>query len=114
MGKNPPSSMFYRTRLGAAAAAGMFIVCRCDLCRRSRFYLASDLAEIWHPDSFVAELFGGRCPRCSSPDFWRVRERYASNSDVGMLTVRRPAGVRRIQLWKDELYSAPEKKDVAR
>jgi hypothetical protein len=85
----------------------MFIVCRCNLCRRSRIYLATDLMELFHGDTFVAELFGGRCPRCQSGTFWRVRERYATNSDVGMLTVRRPAGIRKIQLWKDELYSAP-------
>ena len=35
----------------------------------------------------------------------------SSSSDVGMLQVRRPAGVRRIQLWRDELYSAPAKPD---
>jgi len=60
-----------------------------------------------HPDSFVRDLFGGRCPRCQSPNFWRVRERHATNSDVGMLTVRRLAGVKTTPLWRDELYSAP-------
>ena len=99
--------MNYRTRLGQAARHGMLIVCRCDLCQRSRIYLSTDLIEIYHPDTFVEELFDGRCPRCQCSDFWRVRERYTSDSDVGMLTVRRPAGVRRIQLWRDELYSGP-------
>lgn len=41
----------------------------------------------------------------------RVKERYTWDSDVGMLAVRRPAGVRSIQLWRDELYSAPPKPD---
>lgn len=109
MTNSPRSQMSYRTRLAPAAALGMFIVCRCDLCRRSRIYLATDLLEVFHPESVVVELFDGRCPRCHSSDFWHVRERYASDSDVGMLTVRRPAGVRRIQLWRDELYSAPAK-----
>ena len=103
--------MFYRTRLGAAAAAGMFVVCSCQLCRRQRIYLATDLLEIYHGDTFVRDLFGGRCPRCDSADFWRVRERHATNSDVGMLTVRRLAGVRTTPLWRDELYSAPPKGD---
>jgi len=106
MGKNPPSSMFYRTRLGDAAASGMLIVCSCQLCRRSRIYLATDLLEIYHPDSFVRELFGGRCPRYPIADFWRAHERHATNSDAGMLTVRRLAGVRTTPLWRDELYSA--------
>jgi hypothetical protein len=33
--------------LGDAAGAGMLLSCRCDLCRRTRIYLASDLAEIY-------------------------------------------------------------------
>jgi hypothetical protein len=110
MGKNPPSSIFYRTRLGQAAAANMLIVARCNLCRRSRIYVAADLVPLYGPDTFVFEMFQGRCPRCGSGDFWSVHERYACDADVGMLTVRRPAGVRTIQLWKDELYSAPAKK----
>ena len=110
MSNAPPSSIFYRTRLGQAAAAGMLIACRCNLCRRSRVYLASDLVPLYGEQAFVFELFEGRCPRCGSADFWSVWERHARNSDVGMLTVRRPAGVKTIQLWRDELYSAPSKK----
>ena len=103
--------MNYRPRIGQAASAGNFVICRCDLCRRSQVYLATDLVEIYHPDVFLDDLFGGRCPRCASSSFWHIRERYASDSDVGRLMVRRPAGVRRIQLWRNELYSAPAKKE---
>lgn len=99
----------YRPKLRDAAAAGMLLVCRCDLCRRSRIYLATDLADVFNPEMFLEDLFHGRCPKCGSGNFWRVRERHAWDSDVGMLVVRRPAGVRRIQLWRDELYSAPTK-----
>lgn len=109
MSNSPPSREFYRPRIGKAADAGLLIVCRCDLCRRTRIYLATDLVEIYHRDCFLEDLFGGRCPRCQSGGFWHVRERYPSDSDVGKLPVRRPAGVRRIQLWRDELYSAPAK-----
>ena len=109
MTNTPPSREFYRPRIGQAARAGLFIVCKCYVCRRSQVYLATDLVEIYHPDLFLEDLFGGRCPRCHSGGSWRVRQRYPSSSDVGMLQVRRPAGVRRIQLWKDELYSAPAK-----
>jgi hypothetical protein len=85
----------------------MLLSCRCDLCRRTRIYLASDLVELYGPALYIEDLFDGRCPACGSGNFWRVRERHAWDSDVGMLVVRRPAGVRRIQLWRDELYSAP-------
>jgi len=51
-----------------AAAAGMLIACRCNLCRRSRVYLASDLVPIFGPAAYVFELFDGRCPRSGSAD----------------------------------------------
>lgn len=107
MTSSPPSSEFYRPRIGQAAAAGLLITCRCYVCRRFRAYIATDLLEIYHPDTFLEDLFGGRCPRCSSSNSWRVRQRYPSNADVGMLTVRRYVGFRRVNLWRDELYSAP-------
>jgi hypothetical protein len=109
MTNSPRSQMNYHPRIGQSADDRLLIVCRCDLCRRTRIYLATDLVEIYHPDTFLADLFGGRCPRCESSNFWHVRQRFPSNSDVGMLKVRRPAGVKRIQLWRDELYSAPPK-----
>lgn len=84
----------------------MFLVCRCNLCRRTRVYLASDLLELYG-NIYREDLFGGRCPKCQSGGFWKVTERYAWDSDVGMLTVRRPAGKRVTVLWRDELYSAP-------
>lgn len=113
MSNSPPSSEFYRPRLGQAAAAGLFIVCKCYVCRRSVVYLAADLVELYGDQQWLEDLFGGRCPRCQSRTSWRVRQRYPSTADVGMLCVRRPAGVRRIQLWKDELYSVPPKKTGA-
>ncbi len=104
MGQNPRSGLNYRCRLHQAAAVGMLIVPRCKSCRRARHYLASDLLEVYNPDAFVEELFGTRCPNCGSIDSFRVRERYANSDDVGHTLIRRPAGVRQIQLWKDEFY----------
>ncbi len=68
MGRNPPSSLFYRMRVRQASSAGMLIVAHCILCRRSVTYLASDLVTIYSPDAYVEELFGGRCPRCGTGD----------------------------------------------
>lgn len=111
MPNSPPSSMFYRPRLGAASDKGLILVARCNLCQRARAYLASDLLQIYGRETFLDDLFGGYCPRCGRSDFWRVRQRYPSNSDVGMLVVRRLAGTRTTHLWRDELYSAPAKDD---
>lgn len=73
-------------------------------------YLATDFVEIgYHPDMFLEDLFNGQCPRCKSGGFWSVKERHPAASDVGLLVVRRPGGVRRTQLWKNELYSAPKR-----
>ena len=94
----------YRPCLGDVARASMLLVCHCNLCRRTRVYAASELVEIYGPALFLEDLFGGQCPKCQSGGDWRVRERYAWDSDVGMLTVRRPAGVRRIQLWRDRSH----------
>lgn len=105
MSKTPRFGLNYCTRLGQAATAQMLIVAQCKLCQRSRHYLASDLLECGYaPNLFVEELFGSRCPHCGSPNFFRVRERYPNSDDVGHTVIRRPAGERRIQLWKDEYY----------
>lgn len=47
----------------------MLLVCRCDLCQRSRVYVASDLVGIYSEALFLEDLFGGRCPACQSPGF---------------------------------------------
>ena len=106
MSNSPPSSMFYRPRLGQAAAENLFIVCRCGLCRRQRVYLASDLVQVYHPEIYLDDLFGGRCPKCGKSDYWRVKQRYPISDDVGTTVVRRLAGFKRTNLWRDELYSA--------
>ncbi|ODT74488.1 MAG: hypothetical protein ABS76_36870 [Pelagibacterium sp. SCN 64-44] len=112
MSNSPPSSEFYRPRLGQAADTGLLLVAKCNMCRRARAYLATDLLQIYHRDTFLDDLFDGRCPRCGRSDFWRVRQRYPSNSDVGMLVVRRLAGTKTTHLWRDELYSAPVRTNI--
>src|SRR5690606_32882659 len=83
MGKNPPSSLFYRMRVRQAASAGMLVVAHCILCRRQITYLASDLVTVFPPEAYIEELFGGACPRCGTSDFWSVRERYPHSDDAG-------------------------------
>ena len=112
MSNSPPSSMFYRPRIRTAAEEGLLIVCKCSFCRRQRVYLATDLVQVYHPEIFLDDLFGGRCPACGKSDNWRVKQRYPISDDVGATVVRRLAGVRRTHLWRDELYSAPPKPPV--
>ena len=103
--------MFYRPRIRTAADEGLFIVCKCSLCRRQRVYLATDLVQVYHPDIYLDDLFGGRCPKCGKSDFWRVKQRYPISDDVGYTVVRRLAGFRKVNLWRDELYSASKPPD---
>ena len=85
----------------------MLIVARCLLCRRTVHYLATDLVTVYNGELYVSDLFGGCCPKCGAGDFWSVRERYPNSDDVGHLRIRRPAGVRTTQLWRDEYYGPP-------
>ena len=113
MTNSPPSSEHYRVRIGQAAA-GLLVTCQCYVCRRYRAYIATDLLMIYHPDTFLADLFGGRCPRCGSGHNRRVKQRCPTNEDVGTLTVRRHQGFRKIHIWRDELYSAPARAEPSK
>lgn len=69
-------------------------------------YLASDLLQVFDPMTVVGEIWGG-CPRCGKSEWWSESERYPSNDDVGHTLVRRPAGFRKIRLWRNEYYGPP-------
>lgn len=104
--------MFYRPRLGQAADKGLILIGKCNLCRRARAYIATDLLQLYHRDTYLDDLFGECCPRCGKSDFWRVRQRYPSNDDVGMLTVRKLVGIKRTPQWRDELYDGAMQKPL--
>lgn len=111
MPKTPSRGWWYQPFLWRAANAGMLVRCRCILCRRTVHYLATDLLEVFSRDAVIGNLWGC-CPRCGSSDFWSESERYPSSDDVGHLVIRRPAGERRIQLWRNEYYGPPSKPDA--
>src|SRR5690606_16957582 len=51
----------------------------------------------------------GKCPRCGSVEGWSEHERYATTEDIGQIRVRRPAGFKRVRLWRDEWYEPRSK-----
>ncbi|OAM73043.1 hypothetical protein [Devosia elaeis] len=107
MSNSPSTYWGARPTLGKLAAAGMLVYCRCYGCRRTRTYLASDLAEYLHPSHVVGELFVG-CPYCGSSANWRERYRYPSTDDVLNGTIiRKLKGWRKSAIWADEPYNAP-------
>jgi hypothetical protein len=103
MGHNPPSNRSTWARLSDWAADGRCIRVRCNLCRRTLHFLASDLVTVYHP-STLAHTWRPACSHCGRVDYVSVRSFFPGPDDVGKIMMRRPAGHRRIQLWKNELY----------
>ena len=89
-----------RYTLKDAAEACQLIVVRCNLCRRTVHYLASDLVEV-----FGGEVEARRppisCSKCKSDDYIRCKPRLPEIGDYGSLVVRRPVGVKMTRIWKD-------------
>lgn len=88
----------------------MLVYCGCYGCRKWRTYLASDLAEYFGPQAEVGELWSG-CRYCKTGFNWRESYRYPNSDDaINGTVIRRLKGWRRIAIWEDEKYSAPEPK----
>ena len=85
--------------LGKAAKDGMLLKVRCNDCRRTVYYLASDLAELYDPDK-AAWRPQFPCSTCGSDDCVEIIPQSPMSGDWGNLPVRRPAGIKHTQLWK--------------
>lgn len=90
-------------KLKHAAEDGRLIIYRCSLCRRVTVFLASDVVAIWNPEMSVL-VERSACGQCQTAEFMNVDVRLPTSDDVGHLLVRRPAGTRTVQLWRDEWY----------
>ena len=88
-----------RHRLRDAAAEGQLVIVRCNLCRRTATYLATDLVALLDParDALRPPF---RCSKCGNEQFIRVSVRVPYAGDWGHLQVRRPGPVRVIQTWR--------------
>lgn len=95
--KERPYPGAYR-KLSDAAEAGQIITVKCRNCRRQITFLASDLVRILDPLRDVDEP-PFACSKCGSEDL-RVEVTSPTEADVGLIDVRRPAGVERRQLWR--------------
>ncbi|MCW5722848.1 MAG: hypothetical protein KIS86_17080 [Devosia sp.] len=108
MSNSPSTHWGAQPFLGKLGNAGMLVYCKCYGCRKSRTYLASDLAKCFGANRVVGEIFG-RCPYCDFGGNWSERYRYPSHDDVINRTViRRFKGWKHTAIWADEEYSAPE------
>jgi len=52
---------------------------------------------------------GARAQRCGRSDGWNEQERHPNSDDVANTLLRRPAGFRKVQLWRDEFYEPSPK-----
>jgi hypothetical protein len=82
------------------AVDGRLLVVRCNLCRRTTYFLASDLVTYYGPQQLLNSLFQ-RCSTCGKSEYMHVGHRFPDLDDDGALTIRRP---KHIWQWKDEVY----------
>ena len=97
MGQNPSSNHFRRYKLRDAAKDGRLVVYRCINCRRTSYFLASDLVSVFGGD-FDAHTPPFECSKCGRMEI-SVGFRIPTAGDVGHLVIRRPGPVRQIQTW---------------
>lgn len=103
MSMTPSRRQIEAYKLRHAADEGRLIIYRCAYCRRSTAFLASDVVSLWDPEMSVLIAPGG-CGSCKKIGYMSVEVRSPGSDDVGHLLLRRPNGVRTVQLWKDEWY----------
>lgn len=104
MSMTPSRHRIEAYKLRHAAEEGRLIIFRCAYCRRSTAFLAKDVVTIWDPEMSVLIAPSG-CGHCDKNGYMSVDVRSPGSDDVGHLRVRRPAGTRTIQLWRDEWYA---------
>lgn len=101
MGMTPSQRALDATRLKHLAEDNRAIVYRCTHCRRVNVFLARDVLDIWGPEMRVYDP-PGPCGVCRGPI--HVSFKIVTDYDRGKLVLRRPAGIRQVQLWKTEVY----------
>jgi hypothetical protein len=82
-----------------AAEQNQLVIVRCNLCRRSITYLATDLVTLLPPDRLALEV-PFTCSKCGTTEFMRVKLTSPFPGDWGNLVIRRPGPVRMIQSWR--------------
>jgi hypothetical protein len=85
--------------LEIAARDNQLVTCKCMRCRRVVRYLATDLLPLLGPDHRVMTDPPFPC-RCGEADRIAIKVGTPTPGDWGSLDIRRPAGIRRTQLWR--------------
>lgn len=98
-----PSRNSFRNRtLSHCAAEGMLVVMRCNHCRRTVQYWASDLIIVLGA-AHQAHVPPWSCSKCRTKEYVVMRWRVPSAQEIGSgLTVRRPIQKVEKWIWRDE------------
>ncbi len=98
---HPSANPFQNRRMIHAAQDGMIITMRCNGCRRSVHFWASDLVKVVGNDHQL-HIAPWPCARCKSTESISVSWRVPSPDFLNGLTIRRP--VRQVVkwLWRNE------------
>jgi len=103
MSMTPSRRALDRVTLADVARDDRLFIVRCNLCRRQMAYRARDLTLVYDPMTPAYGMLQW-CGKCERGDYVRVEIRLPTVDDVGHLRIRRPAGVRTVQLWEDAWY----------
>jgi hypothetical protein len=82
-----------------AAMDGQLLVQKCNLCRRTTHFLASDLIDIIDPKHPVHIPFF-QCSRCATSEYINTSVHHPSPGDYGRLDVRRHGPRVQVQKWR--------------
>lgn len=93
---NPPH------RLEDAASFGQLIQVACNHCHRKVFFRPDDLIPIFGRNQPVFDL-PMRCDQCGLKRYIYIRVRLPDRHDYGKLVIRRPAGIRKVMVWREEV-----------
>lgn len=91
----------FRT-LADAAREGQLIQLQCNLCRRSAYFLATDLIKAVDP-RHPLHIPPFACSKCKTMEYMRMSVRLPQAGDYGRLPVRRLDRVVQVQKWRDGL-----------
>ncbi|KKC39485.1 hypothetical protein WH87_04605 [Devosia epidermidihirudinis] len=100
MSMTPSRRLVDSLTIADIAIDGRLFVVRCNHCRRTTYFLASDLATYYGPQTLINTLFN-RCSQCGKREYMKVTHRLPDLDDDGALTIRRP---KQIWRWTDEIY----------
>ena len=96
MSMTPSRRTLEKVTLADIAVDSRHVVVKCNLCRRTRAYLATDLVKVYPPTTPAYGMFSW-CGRCGRGDYVVMSIRFLAPDERVML--RRP-----VVKWVDELW----------